>query len=96
MFIQDYINEVRIWYEQLMPQMESLLYGNGGPIIMVQVENEYGSFYTCDKQYQNWLRDETEKYVKGQAVLFTNDGPDQVRCGKIEGVLATLDFGACI
>lgn len=84
-----------MWYEQLMPRMEPYLYGNGGPIIMVQVENEYGSFYVCDKKYQNWLRDETERYVREKAVLFTNDGPAQVRCGKIEGVLATLDFGAC-
>jgi hypothetical protein len=27
-------------------------------------------------------------------VLFTNDGPWQLRCGKIPGVLATLDFGS--
>lgn len=89
----DYLNEVRKWYEQLMPKMEPFLYENGGPIIMVQVENEYGS-YACDTNYKNWIRDETERYVNGKALLFTNDGPDQVRCGKIDGVFATLDFGA--
>lgn len=77
-----------------MPKMEPFLYGNGGPIIMVQVENEYGS-YGCDAGYKNWIRDETEKYVNGKAVLFTNDGPSQVRCGKIDGVFATLDFPTC-
>lgn len=77
-----------------MPKMEPFLYANGGPIIMVQVENEYGS-YGCDTNYKNWIRDETEKYVNRKAVLFTNDGPDQVRCGKIDDVFATLDFGAC-
>ncbi|KAJ6640309.1 Beta-galactosidase [Pseudolycoriella hygida] len=88
----DYLKEVRKWYEQLMPKMEPFLYENGGPIIMVQVENEYGSF-DCDPNYKNWIREETEKYVQGKALLFTNDGPDQVRCGKIDGVFATLDFG---
>lgn len=42
-----------------MTRMKPLLYGNGGNIIMVQVENEYGSFGACDKSYMEWLRDET-------------------------------------
>ena len=41
-----------------------------------------------------WIRDETQTYTKNQAVLFTNDGPSQLPCGKTENVLATLDFGA--
>jgi beta-galactosidase len=36
----------------------------------------------------------SDKYTQGQAVLFTNDGPGVLRCGKIPNVLATLDFGA--
>ncbi|XP_068155532.1 beta-galactosidase isoform X2 [Drosophila tropicalis] len=90
----NYLSEVRIWYGQLMSRIVPYLYGNGGPIIMVQVENEYGSYFACDLNYRNWLRDETESHVKNQAVLFTNDGPDVLRCGHIQGVLATMDFGA--
>lgn len=33
----DYLREVSIWYANLMPQLESYMYENGGPIIMVQV-----------------------------------------------------------
>lgn len=44
-----------------MPRLEKFLYENGGPIILVQVENEYGVFKKCDKVYLNWLRDETRK-----------------------------------
>ncbi|XP_023159791.2 beta-galactosidase [Drosophila hydei] len=90
----NYLSEVRIWYNQLMARMVPYLYGNGGPIIMVQVENEYGSYFACDANYRNWLRDETQSHVKDSAVLFTNDGPGVLRCGKIQGVLATMDFGA--
>lgn len=90
--IIDYLAEVSKWYAQLMTKMEPYLYGNGGPIIMVQVENEYGS-YDCDAGYKNWIRDETEKYVNGQALLFTADGPIQVACGKTDNVFATLNFG---
>lgn len=90
----DYLREVGIWYGKLMPRMERYLYGNGGPIIMVQVENEYGAF-GCDTKYQHYLRDETSKYVRDKAVLFTNDITNEahVKCGKIENVLATIDFG---
>jgi beta-galactosidase len=99
-----------------MPKMQPFLYGNGGNVIMVQVENEYGSYDACDREYQRFAVNETggywqrrndqqkliwffyllskEKYVQGKAVLFTNDGPWQLRCGKIPGVLATLDFGS--
>lgn len=92
-FIADYVNEVNLWYQILMPKIEQYLYENGGPIIMVQVENEYGSF-ACDKTYRTWAKNITEKHIQGKAVLFTNDGPDQLPCGKIDGVLATLDFGS--
>ncbi|XP_017109202.2 beta-galactosidase [Drosophila bipectinata] len=90
----NYLSEVRIWYNQLFRKIAPYLYGNGGPIIMVQVENEYGSYFACDLNYRNWLRDETASHVKGKAVLFTNDGPSVLRCGKIQNVLATMDFGA--
>lgn len=89
----NYMHEIEIWYEQLMKRMEKHLYGNGGPIIMVQVENEYGSFRTTDQDYKAWLRDLTYQYVGDKAVLFTNDGPSQTPRGVIPNVLSTLDFG---
>lgn len=90
----NYQFEVSKWYAQLMPRLQRFFYGNGGPIITVQVENEYASFYACDADHLIWLRDETEKYVQGKAVLFTTDQPKDVkRCAKIEGVHATVDFG---
>ncbi|XP_062135749.1 beta-galactosidase [Drosophila sulfurigaster albostrigata] len=90
----DYIKEVGIWYAQLMPRLQHLLIGNGGKIIMVQVENEYAAYYACDHDYLNWLRDETEKYVDNKALLFTVDIPNErMSCGKIDNVFATTDFG---
>ncbi|KAH8377793.1 hypothetical protein KR093_007167 [Drosophila rubida] len=90
----NYIKEVGIWYAQLMPRLQHLLIGNGGKIIMVQVENEYAAYYACDHDYLNWLRDETEKYVGNKALLFTVDIPNErMHCGKIDNVFATTDFG---
>uniref|UniRef100_A0A8D8CS41 Beta-galactosidase n=3 Tax=Culex pipiens TaxID=7175 RepID=A0A8D8CS41_CULPI len=89
-----YLREVRTWYAELLSRLEPYLYGNGGPIIMVQVENEYGSFYACDHKYMKWLRDETARYVRGNAVLFTNNGPGLTTCGGVDNVISGLDFGA--
>lgn len=91
----NYIKEIKIWYEKLMSQLTPYMYGNGGPIIMVQLENEYGAFGKCDKPYLNVLKEETEKYTEGKAVLFTVDRPydDELECGQIPGVFVTTDFG---
>lgn len=93
-FILDYLKEVEIWYKQVMPRTTKHLYENGGNVIMVQVENEYGSF-ECDHNYTAWLRDETKKYVNDKAVLFTTDMPNEnaLRCGQIPEVFTTIDFG---
>jgi hypothetical protein len=39
-----YTSAVSRWFEALLPRVRPLLYENGGPIVMVQIENEYGAF----------------------------------------------------
>ncbi|KAI1304948.1 Beta-galactosidase [Halotydeus destructor] len=84
---------------KLLPLITPLLYSNGGPVIMVQVENEYGTRH-CDTNYRIWLRDTFKKYLVDDVVLYTTDaigeqasGEKYVQCGKIDGVYATVDFG---
>lgn len=84
---------MRKWFTELMPRIQPHLYGNGGPIIMVQIENEYGWFDACDRFYTTWLKNETEIYVKNKAVLYTCDPSSLLSCGKIDGVFTTIDFG---
>ncbi|BET00625.1 beta-galactosidase [Nesidiocoris tenuis] len=83
------------WFQQLFERISPFLYGNGGPVIMVQVENEYGSYPKHDKKYLNWLRDLYLSYVGDKAVLFTTDGwyQNMVNKGRIPGVFSTVDFG---
>ena len=78
-----------------MPKIQRFFYGNGGPIIMVQVENQYSRYRACDHNYMTWLRDETFKYVQNKSVLFTSDYADiqRLKCGTVEGVFATIKFG---
>jgi beta-galactosidase GanA len=67
---------------------------NGGPIFMVQLENEYGSYQRRDHSYMVWLRDLWVKEgVPGP--FFTGDGPteDCLRDVVIPGVAIGLDPG---
>lgn len=86
-----YMAAVERWYEVLLPKLVPFLYRNGGPIVTVQVENEYGSYFTCDHTYTGRLRDLFKKYLGNETVLFTVD--PNPHCGAIDGVYATVDFG---
>ncbi len=68
--------------------------GAGGPILMVQIENEYGSYQRRDRRYMEWLR---ELWVKEgvPGPFYTADGADE-NCLKdvvLPGVAVGLDPG---
>ena len=91
-----YLMYVDLWYSVLLPMMKPLLYENGGPIITVQVENEYGSYDTCDNAYLSHLHDTFRKYLGKTVVLFTTDGASTslLKCGTDTSLFyATVDFG---
>lgn len=90
---QNYMNAVRRWFDQLLPRISPYLYKNGGPIITVQVENEYGFFYACDAQYKTELKEIFIKYLGDDVVYFTTDPFGVLKCGVIPGVYPTVDFG---
>uniref|UniRef100_A0A8C5ANM8 Beta-galactosidase n=1 Tax=Gadus morhua TaxID=8049 RepID=A0A8C5ANM8_GADMO len=91
----DYIAAVDTWMGKLLPMMKPFLYQNGGPIISVQVENEYGSYFTCDYNYMRHLSKLFRGHLGEEAVLFTTDGAGlgYLKCGSIQGLYATVDFG---
>ena len=76
-------------------ELESLLVNNGGPILMIQVENEYGSFDN-DHDYTNALADIFRENF--DAVLYTNDGgtKEMLEGGHIPGILAAIDGDAYV
>ncbi|KAM9857244.1 beta-galactosidase [Aulostomus maculatus] len=91
----DYIAAVDKWMGKLLPMMKPYLYQNGGPIIAVQVENEYGSYFACDYNYMRHLTKLFRSYLGDEVVLFTTDGAGLgfLKCGAIQGLYATVDFG---
>jgi len=68
-----FIAMVGRYYDHLLPRLVSRLLDNGGNILMMQVENEYGS-YGEDKTYLREIR----RLMEERSVtcpLFTSDGP---------------------
>ena len=72
-------------------QVRPLLNGNGGPIIAVQVENEYGS-YDDDHLYMQANRESFVQAGFDKALLFTSDGADMLANGALPGTLAVVNF----
>ncbi|XP_037381710.1 beta-galactosidase [Talpa occidentalis] len=91
-----YLEAVNKWLGVILPKMKPLLYQNGGPIITVQVENEYGSYFSCDYDYLRFLQKRFHYYLGDNVLLFTTDGARQafLKCGALQGLYTTVDFGA--
>ncbi len=89
-----YIKYFDRYLDKLFEQIKPLLCTNGGPIIMLQCENEYG-YYGDDKVYLRYLYESYRE--KGINVpLFTSDGTskDNLLDGSVEGCFSTLNFGS--
>ncbi|MCX5556895.1 beta-galactosidase family protein [Streptomyces sp. NBC_00038] len=90
----EYLRQVERWFGRLLPEIVPRQIDRGGPVLMVQVENEYGS-YGSDQVYLQWLADLLR--AEGVSVpLFTSDGPEDhmLTGGSIPGILATANFGS--
>ncbi len=91
---EGYLKHVRDYFEKLFSLLVPQLITNGGNIIAMQIENEYGS-YGNDKKYLKSLEKMYDEL--GIDVLkFTSDGTwcNMLSGGTIEGVLPTLNFGS--
>ncbi|MEU6823167.1 beta-galactosidase family protein [Streptomyces atriruber] len=91
---EEYLGHVSRWFRRLLPQVVARQQHLGGPVIMVQVENEYGS-YGSDGVYLRRLADLL--LAEGVEVpLFTSDGPEDhmLTGGSVPGILATANFGS--
>jgi len=91
---QQYMVAVERYLVEMAKQIKPLLITNGGPILMVQIENEYGSFGN-DREYLEelrsiWLRNGCN------VPFYTADGatPYMLEAGNIDGAAIGLDSGS--
>lgn len=89
-----YLSKVERYYGQLLTRVRPYLASNGGNIIMLQIENEYGS-YGDDKEYLRAIADIYNKYGM-DCLYFTSDGPcnSMLKGGTLDEYLAVANFGS--
>jgi beta-galactosidase len=89
-----YMKAVERYIAAIAPVIRPLLVTNGGPVLMMQVENEYGS-YGNDRAYMARLRQLWQQ--NGIDVpFFTGDGPTpyMLEAGSLPGAAVGLDSGS--
>ncbi len=90
----EYLAKVRRYYKELLSRVRKHFASNGGNIIMLQIENEYGS-YGNDKEY---LKEILNIYKESdvECLFFTSDGPcySMLNGGTLPGVLSVANFGS--
>ena len=91
-----YLRAVADYYDELLPRLVPRLLDKGGNILMMQVENEYGS-YGEDKDYLRAIRQ--MMLDRGlDCPLFTSDGPWRatLKAGTLieEDLFVTGNFGS--
>ena len=96
-----FMERVKIFEEKVGEQLASLTIQNGGPIIMIQVENEYGS-YGENKPYVSEIRD-CLREVYGQdpsggeggsnVLLFQCDWSSNFEKNGLDDLTWTMNFG---
>lgn len=89
-----FLSKVRRYFKTLFKELKGHYYSSGGGIIMVQIENEYGSFGD-DKDY---LRSIVDIYRECgvDALLFTSDGTKKwmLGGGSLPEYLCVANFGS--
>ncbi len=87
-----FMERVRIFEEKVGEQLKPLTIQNGGPIIMIQVENEYGS-YGEDKPYVSEIRDCLRGIYGKELELFQCDWSSNFEKNGLDDLTWTMNFG---
>jgi hypothetical protein len=89
-----YTQAVARYFHELARVVRPHLIANGGPIVMVQIENEYGSYQRRDHSYLVWLRDLWVKEgVPGPFYSADGAGQEYLKDVVMPGVAVGLDSG---
>ena len=87
-----FLERVRLFEKEVGKQLAPLTIENGGPIIMVQVENEYGS-YGEDKPYVSEIRDIVRQSGFDKIALFQCDWASNFTRNGLDDLIWTMNFG---
>jgi len=86
-----YMEPVRGWLKRLGQELAPLLIDNGGPIVLTQIENEYGA-YGSDQGYLAMQR-QALRDAGFSGMLYTADPAEFFARGSVPGVVGGINFG---
>ncbi len=93
-----FLNSCKIYINKLAEQVKNLQITHGGPVIMVQAENEFGSYVAQRKDISLKDHKAYSAAIKQQLIdagfdvpLFTSDGSSLFNGGTIAGALPTAN-----
>ena len=86
-----FMEPARQWLLRLGKELAPLQVGKGGPIISVQVENEYGSFGN-DHDYMEQIHHDLVDAGFTNPVLYTSDNVQHVPSGSLPELPAVINF----
>ena len=87
-----FMERVKIFEQKVGEQLAPLTIQNGGPIILVQVENEYGS-YGENKPYISEIRDCLRGIYGDKLALFQCDWSSNFEKNGLDDLVWTMNFG---
>ena len=87
-----FLERIDKFQKAVAAQVADLTVDNGAPIIMVQVENEYGS-YGIDKEYIANIRDMLRKNFGSRVTLFQCDWASNFLNNGLDDLVWTVNFG---
>ena len=87
-----FMERVKLFEEKVGEQLKPLTIQKGGPIIMMQVENEYGS-YGEDKPYVSEIRDCLRGIYGKELALFQCDWSSNFEKNGLDDLTWTMNFG---
>lgn len=93
-----FLDSCNTYIQKLVAEIKDLQITNGGPVIMIQAENEFGSYVAQRKDIPLAEHRQYSHAIKAQLIaagvtvpLFTSDGSWLFEGGSIEGALPTAN-----
>lgn len=89
---KDFMQAVGRFQRRLAKELQPFMLKNGGNILMVQVENEFGSYGT-DKAYMSAMRDSLRAAGWEGTAMFQCDWSSNFQNNALDDLIWTLNFG---
>ncbi|TPQ19221.1 beta-galactosidase [Streptomyces sporangiiformans] len=89
-----FLDRVTAWFEQVLPLLAERQYPAGGPVIMVQLENEL-DFFDCEDRagYLTALRDQATRHgITVPLIACSGQGDIEGATGNVPGVVPACNF----